>query len=63
LGSAERNVSFADLESIHRATGWLPIESIRRAIESYLEEQKEAVKAGPERWRSGREDEGLPPYP
>jgi metal-responsive CopG/Arc/MetJ family transcriptional regulator len=37
---------FEDLESIYRATGCRASESIRRAIDSYLEEQKEAVRAG-----------------
>jgi hypothetical protein len=36
----------ADLQAIYRATGAKASESIRRAIDSYLEEHKEEIREG-----------------
>ncbi|MGD0163704.1 MAG: hypothetical protein ABSB39_14655 [Candidatus Sulfotelmatobacter sp.] len=36
----------ADLQAIYRATGCKTSESIRRAVDAYLDEQKETIRAG-----------------
>jgi metal-responsive CopG/Arc/MetJ family transcriptional regulator len=36
----------ADLQAIYAATGCKTSESIRRAIDAYLEEQKETIREG-----------------